>query len=172
MTDRVPAIELRPVGIVRSQIKESGWSDPNGAQSWDDKVSKVKADQDLVAELVIDRELQDALDGIEGFSHLLVLYWPHLLPAERRSVLKVHPTGRTDFPLVGVFATRSPARPNMVLTTVVRLLERKGNILRVTGLDAIDGSPLLDIKPYTASHHDSDEIRMPAWMEEIRKAFT
>ena len=78
--------------------------------------------------------------------------------------------GRKDFPLVGIFSTRSPARPNPILVTVVRLLERCGNILKVEGLEAVDGSPILDIKPYIFPGEDASEVKMPAWMREVRQA--
>jgi len=168
--DSFPEILLRPVGVIKSQIKEPVWTAGPEQLDWRAKVQRAKANQRLVSEVIINRELESLLDGIEEFSHLLVLYWPHLIPPERRSVTRVHPTGREDFPLVGVFATRSPARPNMILATVVELLEREGNVLRVTGLDAIDGSPVLDIKPHSRDHHDIGKVRIPPWMVEIQKA--
>ena len=77
--------------------------------------------------------------------------------------------GRNDLPLVGVFATRSPARPNPICVTTVRLLERKANVLKVDDLDAVDGSPLLDIKPYTPSSEAADEVRLAGWMTQMRR---
>jgi hypothetical protein len=76
-----------------------------------------------------------------------------------------------DFPLVGVFATGSPVCPNPILTTVARLLERRGNLLKVTGLDALDGSPILDIKPYFRDAPDADEIKVPDWVRDIHQTF-
>jgi len=81
----------------------------------------------------------------------------------------VHPMGRADIPKTGIFSTCSPARPNPVLATVVRLHARRGNVLEVTGLDAVDGSPLIDIKPYVPSHYPQADVRVPAWMEELMK---
>jgi tRNA-Thr(GGU) m(6)t(6)A37 methyltransferase TsaA len=167
-----PEMRLRSVGVVRNGIREPSWVAGLQRQDWREKAQRAREDQKRVSEMVIDSDLDGVLDGLEDFSHLLVLYWPHLISPERRFVTRVHPTGREDFPLVGVFATRSPARPNTILATVVKLLEREGNVLRVTGLDAVDGSPVLDIKPYVPCHHDVGEVRMPAWMAEIRKEFT
>jgi tRNA (adenine37-N6)-methyltransferase len=124
-----------------------------------------------VSDIVIDAGLADALDGLEEFSHIVVLYWPHRLPPEGRQRIKIHPLRSPDFPEVGVFATQSPARPNPILTTVVRLLGRRGNVLRVSGLDALDGSPVLDIKPHAPGRADLEGIRLPEWMRRIRQAF-
>lgn len=69
---------------------------------------------------------------------------------------------------MGIFSTCSPARSNPVLMTVVRLVQREGNVLRMTGLDAIDGSPVIDIKPSVSEFHPREGIRIPAWMERIQ----
>ncbi len=111
------------------------------------------------------------MDGIEDFSHVLVLYWAHKTKEEARNLIKVHPMGRKDFPLVGIFATCSPARPNPILVTAVRLMERNGNTLRVQGFEAIDGSPVIDIKPYNPHYYLVKDINLPHWMKEIQKEF-
>ncbi len=79
--------------------------------------------------------------------------------------------GRNEFPLVGIFSTCSPARPNPVLMSVVRLCGRQDNILQVMCLDAIDGSPVIDIKPYVKNWHSQEEVRTPDWMQRIMKEF-
>jgi tRNA-Thr(GGU) m(6)t(6)A37 methyltransferase TsaA len=124
-----------------------------------------------VSELIIYPEFEGMLDGIDGFSHLMVLYWSHLIPEKRRRTMKVHPLGSQEFPLVGTFATHSPARPNSILVTVVHLLEHKGNILKVTGLDALNGSPILDIKPYLPDRQNLKDVRMPDWMRKMHDMF-
>jgi len=129
---------LRPVGIVRS------------------------AEQAAVIE--IEPALHGILDGIEGFSHVLVLYWAHLNPHQDRPAVKVHPMGRKELPLTGVFATRSPVRPNPVLATVVRLVESTGDTLTVAGLDAVDGTPVIDIKPVTPGDCPAGEVRVAPWL--------
>lgn len=88
-------------------------------------------------------EYAEGLDGIEGFSHLIVLYYLH--KSKGYSLLQ-NPHGRGE--LRGVFSIRSPHRPNPIGFSVMILLERKANILRVSQVDALDGTPLLDIKPY------------------------
>ncbi|MDY6836030.1 MAG: tRNA (N6-threonylcarbamoyladenosine(37)-N6)-methyltransferase TrmO [Chloroflexota bacterium] len=163
-------ITLRPIGVIKSTIKEpGGFGQSINLSAWQARVERMKEQRKAISEIVIDNDLVGLLDGIEDFSQLLVLYWAHQVPAESRSISKVHPMGRADFPLVGVLATRSPARPNPVLATTVRLLERKGNVLRVEGLDALDDSPLIDIKPDTPEYHVDDKVKMPDWMMEIRQ---
>jgi tRNA-Thr(GGU) m(6)t(6)A37 methyltransferase TsaA len=131
----------------------------------------MKKQRESVSEIVIDAGLDGILDGIEDFSHIMVLYWAHRAPAGGRQIRKVHPMGNKDFPLVGVFATHSPVRPNSILVTVVRLIERRGNVLKVSGLDALDGSPVLDIKPYQP-YREPPDIRVPDWMKKIHDEFS
>ena len=136
---------------------------------WRERVQQAKRDRVSISKLVIDESLDGILDGIQDYSHLLVLYWAHRISDEKRKTVKGRPMGRKDFPMVGVFATRSPVRPNPILATVVRLLEREGNVLKVMGLEAIDGSPILDIKPYF-DMNSAGEMRMPDWMSNIQQA--
>jgi tRNA-Thr(GGU) m(6)t(6)A37 methyltransferase TsaA len=163
-------IQLKPVGIVKNQSREASWGKELQSISWRERAFRMKKQGRAVSELIIDPAFADMLDGIDEFSHLMVLYWSHLVPENRRRIMKVHPLGSKDFPLVGTFATHSPARPNGILVTVVRLLERKGNILRVSGLDALNDSPILDIKPYLPEP-DLKNVRMPEWMRKMREVF-
>ena len=164
-------IQLRPVGIVRNQSNEPSWGESLGVLDWRDRADRMKQQRDSVSEIIIDSTLEGILDGIGDFSHIMVLYWAHLVPSENRSITRVHPMGNKEFPLVGVFTTQSPVRPNSILTTVVRLKELRGNTLMVTGLDALDGSPVLDIKPYVPDHEQNEDVRLPAWMSHINKKF-
>ncbi len=86
------------------------------------------------------------LEGIEQFDTLWVVYWLHQLPEETRSVLLVHPRGDRSQPLRGVFSTHSPMRPNPIGLSRARLLRREKNLLYLSHLDALPGSPVLDIK--------------------------
>jgi tRNA-Thr(GGU) m(6)t(6)A37 methyltransferase TsaA len=171
ISDNNPVIKLDPIGVVRNKSKDASWGETLGKLSWQERAARMKEQTDSVSEITVNPEFVDALDGIEDFSHLLILYWPHLLPEERRSTIRVHPIGNKNFPLVGVFATRSPVRPNTILATVVRLLGRYDNILTVTGLDALDGSPVLDIKPYYPESVDAGEVRVPEWMSRVNHRF-
>ena len=108
------------------------------------------------------------LDGIDGFSHLIVLCW---LDQARRPELKLHPKGIRRIPPLGFLATRTPHRANPIGMTVVKLLKRRGNRLWVKGLDAWTGTPVLDIKPYTRK--DSiKRFRIPAWVKLLDQAET
>jgi len=102
---------------------------------------------------------KDGLCDIEGFSHLILIYKFH---KSKGYCLKVKPF--LDDGLHGLFATRYPRRPNQIGLTVVKLLKRKGNILFVKGIDVIDGSPLLDIKPYVPAFGPKEKVRI-GWLE-------
>jgi len=142
----LPEITLKPIGAVRSETKE-----PTRRHS-----------EDAVSEIVVDSSLNEALDNLDEFSHIIVLYWIHKSP--HRAPKKVRPRGDPANELTGVFATRSPDRPNPIGKSTVRLLERRENILKVRGLDAIDGTPVLDIKPYIPGYDSVDSARAPSWM--------
>jgi tRNA-Thr(GGU) m(6)t(6)A37 methyltransferase TsaA len=146
MSSELPEISLKAIGTVRSEIKE-----PMRHKS-----------TDIVSEIEIDSNLTEALDNLDEFSHIIVLYWMHKSP--HRSPKKVHPRGNPSIEPMGVFATRSPDRPNPIGKTTARLLERKDNVLRLQGLDAIDGTPVLDIKPYIPGYDAVENARAPSWM--------
>ena len=147
---------LVPIGTVKNNVKEPQ------EDNW----------EAVISEIVINKEYEQALDQIEGFSHAIVLYWMSRIAPARRAVLKVHPKRRKDLPLVGVFATRSPARPNPIGLTTVKVLKRRGNILKVKGLDAIEGTPVLDIKPYLPGYDSPAPARTPDWIKKLRKTLT
>jgi tRNA-Thr(GGU) m(6)t(6)A37 methyltransferase TsaA len=104
------------------------------------------------------RQYEDGLDDIDGFSHLILIYKFH---KSKGYCLKVKPF--LDDKLRGLFATRYPRRPNQIGLTVVKLLKRKGNVLFVKGVDIINGSPLLDIKPYVPDFGHKGKIRI-GWL--------
>ena len=107
-----------------------------------------------------------ALNGIEGFSQIWVIYWFHGNDnPEKRRTLEVHPRRNPANPLTGVFATRSPARPNLLGMQACRLVKREGTHLEVEGLDAWEGSPVLDIKPYLPQLDSHPQASMPKWAE-------
>ena len=162
-----PDMQLRPVGVVRSVLEEPSLAPKRGDLHWEAGAERTHQEYNTVAHLVIDGELTGILDGIDEFSHLMVLYWAHLVPHQARSMAKVHPMGRKDLPLTGVFATCSPARPNPICVTAVRLLERRGNVLVVEGLEAVDGSPVIDIKPYTPYYYGARNVKVSEWMAQI-----
>lgn len=146
-------VTLRPIGYVRSKAKETrpdGWADVD-------------------ADVVLRPDLEPMLLGIDGYSHVIVLFWPHLVSEDvRGSKPQLHPRDDPRYPLMGVLATRSQIRPNPVLTTPVRLLGVKANVLRVRGLDAIDGTPVLDVKPYLPHYDAIPDARVPGWVEQAQ----
>ena len=162
---------LQPVGVIKSQIKEpflAAQDDGIKMQGQFDAVREhIHEVRQNIAEIVINEDLLEILDGIDHYSHIVVLYWAHKVPAQSRSLVKVHPMGRKEFPLVGLFCTCSPARPNPVLMSVVRLCGRQANVLQVMGLDAIDGSPVIDIKPYVKHLYPQEGVLIPDWMQRI-----
>ncbi len=149
MASELPAMTLKAIGVVRNEVKERS---PAGRDWWAETVS----------EIVINNNLTEALEGLEEFSHIIVLYWMHQATS-REMPLKIHPRGKQELPLVGFFVTRSPSRPNPIGKATVRLLQRQGNILRVVGLDAIDGTPVIDIKPYIPGYDSADDTKVPQW---------
>jgi tRNA-Thr(GGU) m(6)t(6)A37 methyltransferase TsaA len=168
-----PRIWLTPVGRVHSEIKAPMLMASESDIELSERMDKIRNHHQkmkhVVSEVIIFPQWEELLDGIEGFSHVLVLYWPHLMDPERRNLRKVHPMGRKDLPRQGIFATCSPVRPNPVLVSAVRLVLRDGNILRVEGLEAVDGSPVMDIKPYVQNYYGVENPTVPSWMSQIQR---
>ncbi len=151
-------IKLKPIGIVHTEAS--------------DEEIKARAG-DIVSEIEVLPELEEGLDGIDGFSHLIVLFYLDRLRPEQIGVLKVRPRRLLrfglkleDLPLLGVFSLDSPSRPNPIGLTIVELLERKGRFLKVKGLDAFDGTSILDIKPYTPDRALSN-VSVPDWYRRL-----
>ncbi len=160
-------MRLKAVGIVRNDTPQPILVADSGDLQLRADPGNARDSAGTVSELVIDSEFEGILDGIEDFSHALVLYWAHFVGQEDRRLIKVHPMGRKDLPLVGLFSTCSPARPNPICVSVVRILERRGLTLRVGGLDAVDGSPVVDIKPYLPFYYTAENVKLSDWMNRI-----
>ncbi len=148
MDKELSAMNLKPIGMVRNEFKQ-----PVKKFDW----------EKVVSHIMVDSNFGEALDGLEGFSHIIVLYWIHRLPEEEPPT-RVHPRGNRKLPLTGVFATRSPHRTNPIGVATVRLLQRWDNELMVEGLDAIDGTPVIDIKPYIPGYDSAADARVPPWI--------
>jgi tRNA-Thr(GGU) m(6)t(6)A37 methyltransferase TsaA len=146
-------VTLRPIGYVRSRVKKpmaDGWAD-------------------VESRIVLRPELGPALLGIDGYSHIIVVFWPDRVSGEvRGSRLQHHPRDDPKYPLMGILATRSQVRPNPVLVTPVALLGVKNNVLKVRGLDAIDGTPVLDVKPYLPFYDAIAGATTPDWVRQSR----
>jgi tRNA-Thr(GGU) m(6)t(6)A37 methyltransferase TsaA len=144
-------IVLKPIGVVQTTA-----------------VGNEVKDKNRTSQIIIRDELTEALDGVEGFSHLFVLFWLNQIPNEKRKTVKVHPRGRKDLPLLGIFATRTMLRPNPIGLTLVELVKVEGNVLTVRGLDAFDGTPVLDLKPFDA-WDIAKTAKVPQWWTKLEK---
>ena len=146
-------VTLRPIGYVRNRIKQpmpDGWADVD-------------------SEIVLRPELEPMLLNLRDYSHVIVIFWPHQVPADvRGSKPQLHPRDDEHNPLMGVLATRSQIRPNPLLVSPVKLLGVKGATLKVRGLDAIDGTPVLDVKPYLPHYDSVPDARVPGWVEDAQ----
>lgn len=141
-------ITIKPLGVAKNTIdkhKLAGW-------------------KDIVTEIVIDKNYEKGLDGIEDYSHIIVIYW---LDQEKECHLKHHPQGRQDVPYGGIFACRCPQRPNPIAISTVPLIKRNGNRLKVKGLDILDNTPILDIKPYWPQYDKVENAKTPSWVEKL-----
>ena len=125
-------------------------------------------DKSRISRIVINNELVAALEGLSDFSHLFVLFWMSEISEEKRMILKVHPRGRMDMPLLGVFATRTNLRSNPVGLTLVELLKVEDNTLTVRGLDAFNGTPVVDIKAFD-SWDMTHNARVPDWWVKLNE---
>lgn len=114
---------------------------------------------------------QDGLLGLDQWSHIWVLYWfDRNDTPEGRSVLQVHPRGNRDNPLTGVFATRSPRRPNLIGLSLCRVIAIKGTDIEIEGIDAFDQTPVIDIKPYSRDNDaPQGQTKAPAWAANQRR---
>lgn len=146
--DKNGNIKIKPLGRAKNKIKKPMLPD------W----------KNVVTNIVINKKYERGLDGIEDYSHVIVVYW---LNKEKECHLKHHPQGKPDLPYVGIFACRCPQRPNPIAISTVKLLSRKGNIIKVKGLDILDGTPILDIKPYTPQYDKVLKVKVPAWVNKL-----
>lgn len=113
----------------------------------------------------IEPKFTDALLGIQDFSHLMVFYWFHENDTLKgRNTLKVHPRANPDNPLCGVFATHSPKRPNLIAMTVCQLIKVDQNRLFIDDIDALNGSPVIDLKGYIPNGPDGRAVKVPEWV--------
>ncbi len=122
---------IQPIGIIRSPLSNLDDAPHQGAEA------------SIEGELVVDERFADALFGLKPGQKILILYWLHQAERDR---MQVHPRGDRSRPLKGVFATRSPHRPNPIAIEALEVIEIQGTRLKVRGLDALDGTPLIDIK--------------------------
>jgi tRNA-Thr(GGU) m(6)t(6)A37 methyltransferase TsaA len=142
-------IPIQPIGYVENSLGRKHYNE------WRETKSTI----------IISEEYQDALYRLEEFSHIVVLFYLHEMDQSFKT--RIHPTGNPEFPLIGAFATRTPNRPSRIGLTTCRLLNVDGNRLMVKGLDAFNGSPVLDIKPYTGK--PIRDVKQPDWLKELNE---
>jgi tRNA (adenine37-N6)-methyltransferase len=127
-------------------------------------IGVVKKDDDRTR-VVLDEKYREGLLGLEGWSHVWVFWWfDRNDTPQKRAVLQVHPRGNRDNPLTGVFATRSPARPNLIALTLCKIVSVEGNVVELEKIDAFDGTPVLDMKPYIPGYDSAEEAKTPEWL--------
>lgn len=150
-------IIFRPIGYVRGGRREAT------KDGWGNNRSRIELDAALFK--------PDALFGIEDLSHIEVLFYFHLHTDEPTEFGARHPRDRTDWPVVGIFAQRGRMRPNRLGLSTCRVVKVEGIAIEVEGLDAVDGTPILDIKPVWKGNEPRGEIREPTWASEIMSKY-
>jgi tRNA-Thr(GGU) m(6)t(6)A37 methyltransferase TsaA len=149
-------ITCTPIGIVKcavTEMSQGGWS-------------KVES------EIHVDAQYAGGLQGLAGFSHaLVVFYLDRAHGFDAGTQLLRRPRGMADLPEIGVFAQRTKFRPNPIGVTAVRLLAIEGAVVKVRGLDALDATPVLDVKPYVPAFDRIDETKMPPWVGQMMDGY-
>ncbi|HEY0602675.1 MAG TPA: tRNA (N6-threonylcarbamoyladenosine(37)-N6)-methyltransferase TrmO [Herpetosiphonaceae bacterium] len=148
-------LSLEPIGTVRSPISEGV------DENWGD----------VIAEIHLAEHLASGLQGLDQFSHVLIVFWMHQSSFDAASDLVRRPRGRADMPPVGIFAQRAKHRPNPIGITAAELIGVSGALLKVRGLDAIDGTPVLDIKPYVPAFDRVSGAAVPEWIERLMDGY-
>jgi len=149
-------ITIEPIGIVRSSRSEVVDDD------WDRESAHVELDA---------RFGPDALAGLETFSHVEIVFHMHRVNVAKIESGARHPRNNPDWPAVGIFAQRGKNRPNQLGVTVCRVVRLDGTRLHVEGLDAVDGTCVVDIKPWVRDFGPRGEVRQPAWMDELMRGY-
>lgn len=150
-------LDFQSIGTVRGGRREAT------RDYWGDNRCRLELDADRFA--------ADALLGLQAVSHVEVLFYFHIDDDEPVATGARHPRGRSDWPRVGIFAQRGRMRPNRIGATICRVLGVDGTALLVEGLDAVDGTPLLDIKPVWSGHLPRGEFREPDWAMELMSEY-
>ncbi|MFH1757336.1 MAG: tRNA (N6-threonylcarbamoyladenosine(37)-N6)-methyltransferase TrmO [Pseudomonadota bacterium] len=148
-------MNIKPIGVIKSTVSEQ--SDENWGR--------------VVSEIHLDEPFEPGLQGLGKFSHITVVFFMHQATFNPSTDLIRRPQGRADMPALGIFAQRAKHRPNPIGLTAVELIGIKKNVLIVRGLDAIDGTPVLDIKPYVSAFDRVDQPIIPEWMERLMAGY-
>lgn len=148
-------ITLKPIAIVKNSRKEP--IDDN----WETIIAEIE---------LADHVPSEAFSSISDFSHLEIIYYFDKVKNED-IVFSGRPRGNPNYPLVGILGQRKKDRPNQIGLTTVELLEHKDRVIKVKFLDAIDGTPILDIKPVFKEFQPKTEIKQPAWVADLMKSY-
>ena len=151
------AFELEPVGFVRGGRKDPVDDD------WGKSVATIVLDEGRFG--------PEALAGLQSFSHVEIIFLFDKVTDDKIEYGARHPRGRTDWPLIGIFSQRGKNRPNRLGLTTCKIIAVDGLCLHLEGLDAIDGTPVLDIKPTMQEFLPRGEIRQPSWVAELMSAY-
>jgi tRNA (adenine37-N6)-methyltransferase len=153
MKDRVVVYAVAHVKNSRLSLRDDHWGD-------------------LVSEIVIEDELPEtSLDGIDAFSHAEILFLFDRVSDQKGLAMSRRPRGNRAWPKVGIFAQRNKDRPNRLGLTIVRVVRREGRSLFVQGLDAVNGTPVLDIKPVMVEFLPHEPVRQPEWSHELMRDY-
>jgi len=151
MVNEFSEINLRPIGVVKNEMKETG----------------IRPDlRNIVSEIELFPDYAPGLDRLDEYSHVIVLYHYHMHAGKASIPVRQHAHNREDYPLVGIFALRGSNRPNRIGLGMARLMEVGDSVLKVSGLDAIDGTPVIDIKPYIPRSDSIPEAVVSSWQLE------
>jgi tRNA (adenine37-N6)-methyltransferase len=151
------SITMRPIGRVRGGRTTAEDDD------WAASTCRIELDPDIVS--------PDATLGLADFSHVEVLFVFDGVDPDQVCTGARHPRGRADWPLTGILAQRAKDRPNRIGSTVCELVSAAGRSIEVLGLDAIDGTPVLDLKPWVSEFGPRGEVRQPAWMTQLMRRY-
>jgi tRNA-Thr(GGU) m(6)t(6)A37 methyltransferase TsaA len=148
-------MNIEPIGFVKNEVIS-----PHNSE-WGEEIS----------EIVIKEEFTKGLVGLEDFSHAIIIFFMHQASyIEERHLIR-HPQEREELPKIGIFAQRARHRPNPIGITAVQIISVEGNILKVKGLDAINETPILDIKPYFPDFDMREDAQTPEWVHEVMKYY-
>ena len=147
--DIMKEINLKPIGFIKNNVKEPRFG------NFENEVS----------EIIVDEKFTDALNKIEDYSHVIIVYWMDKI---KDYVITQRPQGNPEVPIVGIFSCRCPSRPNPIAISTVKLLEHKGNKIKVKGLDILDGTPVIDIKPYWPKYDKVEDGKIPDWVNKLK----
>ncbi len=142
-------MEIKPIGYAKNNVKHPRFGNFTNE----------------ISEIILDKKFNEALDGIDDYSHIIVVYW---MDKVKEYVIKHQPQGNPNVPIVGIFACRCPRRPNPIAITTVKLIKHEGNKLIVEGLDILDNTAIIDIKPYWPQYDKVINEKVPSWVNNLK----